>query len=436
MSKHMTLADRAFIERALIFGSSFTSIGEMLGRSPTTISREVRNHRTIISQRRRTDNDCVHYASCLRKNVCPNETKYTCFSRCKLCSVYDCRIGCGDYESLACQDLDEPPYVCNGCFCEKSCKKNHAYYTAHKAQVAYQRELSESRKGLRISREKLEEIDAIVTPLVRKGQSLNHILATHKDELGICEKTLYNYVNANAFQVKDIHLPKKVAYRPRKRERPILTRVEYKYRRGREWEAFLAFREQNPDVPVVEMDTVKSARGCKKTLLTFIFEKSNFMIAFLLKDSTQQSVLGVFDYLTDELGVKLFRELFPVILTDNGVEFKDPISLEFSRSNVRRTNIFYCDPRASWQKPHVEKNHVELRKIIPKGTSFSKLKQNDVILMLRHVNSEIRESLDDKTPFSIFSSEKEKKLLNLMNLSPVAADEVILSPKLLNLRNR
>lgn len=259
MSKHMTLADRAFIERALIFGSSFTSIGEMLGRSPTTISREVRNHRTIISQRRKTDNDCMHYASCLRKNVCPNETKYTCFSRCKLCSVYDCRIGCGDYEPLACQDLNEPPYVCNGCFCEKSCKKNHAYYTAHKAQAAYQRELSESRKGLRISREKLEEIDAIVTPLVRKGQSLNHILATHKDELGVCEKTLYNYVNANAFQVKDIHLPKKVAYRPRKQERPILTRVEYQYRRGREWEAFLAFREQNPDVPVVEMDTVKSA---------------------------------------------------------------------------------------------------------------------------------------------------------------------------------
>lgn len=436
MSKHMSLADRTLIERALILGSSFTAIGGMLGRSPTTISREVRAHRTVISQRYRTKNDCLSFATCLHKNVCPNESKYTCFSRCKSCNVYDCRTSCKDYESVNCPDLNEPPYVCNGCFCEKSCKKNHAYYTAHKAHAAYLRELSESRKGLRVTPEKLEQIDALVTPLVRKGQSLNHILATHREEIGVSEKTLYNYINANAFQVKDIHLPKKVAYKPRKRERPILTRVDYKYRRGREWEAFLAFREQNPDIPVVEMDTVKSARGCKKTLLTFIFEKSNFMIAFLMKDATQRSVLSVFDYLTDELGVKLFHELFPVILTDNGVEFKDPISLEFSQHNARRTNIFYCDPSASWQKPHVEKNHVELRKIIPKGTSFSKLKQDDIVLLLNHVNSEIRASLDNETPFSRFASEKEKKLLNLMNLHPVPADEVILSPKLLNLRNR
>lgn len=172
------------------------------------------------------------------------------------------------------------------------------------------------------------------------------------------------------------------------------------------------------------------------SLLTFIFSNSNFMIAFLLKDGSQKSVLSVFDYLTDNLGVSAFKKLFPVILTDNGVEFKDPMSLEFSSANTRRTSIFYCDPQASWQKPHIEKNHVELRKIIPKGTSFAKLTNDDVTLMLRHINSESREALQNKSPFSLFTDEYEKKLLNLLHLSPVPADEVTLSPKLLNLRIR
>lgn len=201
-------------------------------------------------------------------------------------------------------------------------------------------------------------------------------------------------------------------------------------------ESFEAFRAENPKLSVVEMDTVKSARGSKKCLLTFTFEKGNFFIAFLLKDATQGSVLAVFDHLTEQLGLAAFRALFPVILTDNGVEFKDPISLEHSTKNCLRTRLFFCDPQASWQKPHIEKSHVELRKIVPKGTSFAKLTAEDVTSLLNHVNSEPRESLGNKTPFELFSGKNEKKLLDLLNLHPVPPDEVMLSPKLLNLRTR
>lgn len=278
MSKHLSLSDRALIERALVLGSSFSAIGNMLGRSPTTISREVRHHRTFVSRNSSRDNDCLNFAKCLHKNVCPYETKHSCFSRCKFCKTRDCRKYCKDYETVACPDLDKPPYVCNGCSLEKICKKNHAYYTAHKAHAAYQKELSESRRGLRASPEKLERINSIVSPLVFKGQSLNHILATHQKEIGVSEKTLYNYVNANVFKAKDIHLPKKVSYRARKQERPILTKTEYKYRQGRTWEAFENYKALNPDANVVEMDTVKGTRDCKKTLLTFSFSSRSFMI--------------------------------------------------------------------------------------------------------------------------------------------------------------
>ena len=436
MAKHLGLSERTIIERGLILGHPFKSIGRMIGRSPTTVSREVKKRRSLVSRGGRFTNDCINFTNCLRKNLCPYETKHSCFSRCKLCEEHDCREFCGSYDSRTCTDLDKPPYVCNCCPMEKSCKKDHAYYSSHKAQGAYEKELSECRKGVRVSREELDRLDEIISPLVKKGQSLNHILANHRDEIKLSEKTLYNYVNANVFRVKDIHLPKKVAYRPRKNERPLLTHMEYKYRLGRTLESFEAFREENPNLAVVEMDTVKSARGCKKCLLTFSFEKGNFFIGFLMKDATKASVLAVFDYLTEQLGVAAFRALFPVILTDNGVEFKDPISLEHSTKNCLRTRLFFCDPQASWQKPHIEKSHVELRKILPKKTSFSKLTSDDVTLLLNHINSEPREILGNRTPFELFTGKYEEKLLAMLNLHPVPPDEVTLSPKLLDLRFR
>lgn len=337
---------------------------------------------------------------------------------------------CPGYQSPHCPKLEKPPYVCTGCKQQKTCKRNHAYYTAHRANAAYKKELRDARIGIRTTPERLIEIGELLTPLVAKGQSINHILATHREEIGLSEKTIYNYIDANAFSVKNIDLPKKVAYRQRK-TKPILTKMEYKFRRGRTYEAFNEFLEMNPGISVVEMDTVKSARGCKKMLLTMIFRNSNFMLVFLMKDGTQESVLAVFDYLTEKLGLEAFRALFPVILTDNGVEFKDPDQLEHAPNNCPRTKIFYCDPQASWQKPHVEKNHVLLRRILPKGTSFKDLTKAQVALATSHINSVARELFDNKTTFDLFVGENEKKLLEFLDLSPIAPDEVYLKPALL-----
>ena len=149
--------------------------------------------------------------------------------------------------------------------------------------------------------------------------------------------------------------------------------------------------EANPDKHVVEMDTAKSDHGYNRVFLTLIFTDTDFMLIFLLKNGKQESVLEVFGSLTQLQGVGLFRKLFPVILTDNGVEFKDPESLEYTDNGCQRTRIFYCDPQAPWQKPHVEKNHTLIRRILPKGTSFSKLTKEDVNLVTCHINSVIRE---------------------------------------------
>ncbi len=81
------------------------------------------------------------------------------------------------------------------------------------------------------------------------------------------------------------------------------------------------------------------------------------MLLFLMPDGKAYSVKRVFDFLEKGLGMKVFQRLFPIILTDNGAEFKKVKELEYNEEKEKRTKLFYCDPMASWQKPHIEKNH-------------------------------------------------------------------------------
>lgn len=430
MSKHLSLSDRALIERCLVRNFTFNSIAKLLGRSSTTVSREIQKHRVFASRIGEGKNECLSYFGCLRVDLCGEARSVGCFSRCKTCKEFDCQALCGQFVSVHCKLLLKPPYVCTGCLSQKSCRKDHAYYSAHRAHAAYLGTLKESRKGLRLSPHKLEEIGNLISPLIMKGQSINHIFSTHADEIGCSERTIYKYIDCRAFDVRNIDLPKKVTYRQRKKQK-VLTKLEYRCRKGRTYEDFNHFLGEHPGTSVVEMDTVKGKRCKGKVILTMIFRQNNFMLMFLMDDGKMKSVEAVFDKLTRLLGLSTFRKLFPVILTDNGVEFKNPDNLEYSINNCQRTRIFYCDPQASWQKPQVEKNHALLRRILPKGVSFDPLSQSDMNVVCCHINSVARELFGNKTPFQLLQGKDYEKLLDSLDLSPIAPDEVILKPALL-----
>ena len=431
MSTHLSYSERVFIERSLSHDKSFAQIARDLQRSPSTIAREVLKYRAFVnSECFRSSNSCIYYNTCVKHRLCHTRPSYFCPDRCKFCSEIDCTTICHNFVSKHCDLLDKPPYVCTSCPGLHTCKKNHAYYTATRANHLAAKTLSISRSGFHTSPEEFERIGAIIKPLLARGQSLNHIYATHKDELGISIRTLYNYIDSGVMSVRNIDLPKKVVYRNRRKKR-VLTRMEYRYRQGRSFADFQAFIECNPDTTYVEMDTVKSARGCYKTLLTFILPESEFFLAFLMPHAGEKDVLNIFDYLTRQLGANTFSKIFPVILTDNGVEFKNPDALEFTENGVRRTRIFYCDPMSPRQKPRIEKAHVLLRRIIPKKTTFKDLTNEDVHLMLCHLNSYHKESISNQTPFDLMKGKNNKKLLDVLKLSPVPPDEVNLNPALI-----
>lgn len=73
--------------------------------------------------------------------------------------------------------------------------KDKYIYSANHADAAVSRRRSESRKGVRISDDKKQEMDELITRLVKKGQPLTHIYAEHENEMPVCLRTLYNYIN-------------------------------------------------------------------------------------------------------------------------------------------------------------------------------------------------------------------------------------------------
>lgn len=193
---------------------------------------------------------------------------------------------------------------------------------------------------------------------------------------------------------------------------------------------FLEYLSGDPDIPVVEMDSVEGRKG-GKVLLTLYFRSCSLMIAFLREKNTARSVKETIDHIYDELGHETFSELFPVILTDRGSEFTDPLALEFTKEGKRRTRIFYCDPMRSDQKGGCEVAHEFIRRILPKGSSFDDLVQKDISLIMSHINSYKRKKLNDRSPLQLFSFLHGGEVLKKLNLSSIPANEINLTPFLL-----
>lgn len=419
---HLLLDERNIIEQELNNNNSLKNIAILLDKDPTTISKEIRKHR-IKKEGQSIHvgfNHCSRRYNCHRRDVCG----FKCNKECRTCNI--CNNVCSDFEDGICLRLKRAPYVCNGCKHKSSCRLTKFYYKALSSHKIYKTKLSESRQGINMTEIELNNLDRIISPLIKQGQSISHIYKTH--DIPCSRASLYKYIDSNCFSVGPIDLPRKVRLKKRKEKRT--ESKDTKVRTNRTYEDFQKYIEQNPDIPIVEMDTVEGIKG-GRVLLTLFFRSSKLMLAYILYEKTQKEVLRVFNMLEQELGTELFEKTFPIILTDNGTEFGNPLSLEFNVEGIGRTRIFYCNPRASYQKGMIEKNHEFIRYVLPKGTSFDNLLQTDINLMITHINSLGRASLNWFAPIDVAKFTLDKEVFKKLNLTKVPASEIKLTPKLL-----
>ena len=78
----------------------------------------------------------------------------------------------------------------------------------------------------------------------------------------------------------------------------------------------------------------------------------------------------------------------------------------------------------------IENNHLNLRKVLEKGTSFDDLTQQDIDLVVSHVNSIARKSLNDIPAITLFEAIYGKEVLQKLNVSIIPLQEVRLTPDL------
>ena len=434
--KHLTLEDRIVIETGLTAGRSMRSIAIELEKDPSTISKEVKKRRTHLERNTFNDspNQCALVKECHRKNVCDSGA-VTCQRReCRRCSR--CNSRCPDFirRDYHCPKLDKAPFVCNACKRKSGCRLQKAYYRAAKANSDYRTDLVETRRGINIAEEDLLRLDGIISPLIRQGQTPYMILKAHP-EINLSEKTIYNYIDSGALSVKNIDLPRKVKYKIRRSSKDKCEPTNTEIYEGRTYQDFIDYMKKNPDTRVVEMDTVIGCEGSRKVLLTFHFNPFELMMAYIMDSKEADNVKAVFDQIEESIGDDLFNKVFSLILTDRGGEFQRPDELEVDSDGIVRTSLYYCDPMCSWQKPHCEKNHDYIRRICPKGSSFDELSQDDIDLMMSHINSTPRESLGGCTPLEMAQRTLPKKLLKYFALQRIAPDDITLTPNLMKLKD-
>lgn len=428
MAKHLTYDDRLDIEKYLKLDFSLSEISRILNRHKSTISREI-TLRSKLNKKGcygRSYNACIYRYDCVLNNIC-KESK--CKKKCKYCRFCSyCNDNCEYFREEVCKKLKSSPYVCNGCDERNKCTLTKWYYSAKTAQRYYESLLVESRAGIECSPKEVDRLNQIISPLVNQGQSIHHIHANNKDIIMVSERTLYNYIEAGALSVKNIDLPRKVRYRPRKKYQ-MGYKVDTQCLENRRYEDYLNFIEESKDIATVQMDTVEGRKG-GKVLLTIHFVDTSFMIMFIRDANDSKSVTECFKKIYNAVGKEYYSMLFPVILTDNGSEFSNPNSIEIQGGN-KLTNVFYCYPYSAFQKPEVENNHVLIRRIIPKGKSMDNYTQEDIALVMSHVNSYTRKKLNDQSPYDAFSSRYGFNLINTLSISRVSPNDVILKPNLL-----
>ena len=349
--------------------------------------------------------------------------------RCASCN--QCNAICKDFIERLCTRLATAPYVCNGCELEPRCVLRKRYYLHNLAHRNYREKLVSSREGANISEEALGVITQTLGPLVKNGQSVHHVMTHNPDRFTINEKTIYRYINAGLLpSPKRADMPRSCMIKPRKGKKPLEHKVDSKCRLGRTYQDYQRFIGEIPGIRVVEMDSVIGRIG-GKVLFTMQFVSCGLMLAFLRDRNDSQSVIDIFDMLWKRLGSESFLLLFPVLLTDNGSEFSNPAAIETAPDGQARSRVFYCDPCASWQKGHVERNHEFLRLVRPKGESFDDLDQQKVNELLSHVNSYSRPMLANKTPYELFSILYGEEVLQKLGIRRIPANDIVLKPRLI-----
>lgn len=398
----LTRHERDTVQRMLERGASCRQIARELGRSPSTVCSEVASHRFVTAPRERRGERVD--ASADLSAACP-----------RLAAWPRCCNGCGRYRAIGCK------------------RRPHVFYDARAAQLCADSVLVSSRRGIDADEPAAAARLEAIRGCLRRGLSPEQMAARNGGPVDLSPSTIYRWVAAGYDGMTNMELRRKVGYRPRRRA-PAASATRHSPRRS--YAAFLGLGE-DACAAAWEMDTVEGAREDSACLLTLLHRPSRLQLALPLAAKDAESVAAALGGVRSVLGAGGTGRVFRAVLTDNGAEFSDEGAIAaLIGEEPGETRLFYCDPRRSDQKGACERNHVEIRKLLPKGRGlrFDRLVPADLSLAMSHVNSEPRGALGFATPARAFRAmlgDDAAALLDAYGIEDVPIDELDLTPGLI-----
>ena len=181
---HLTMDNRQEIMECLDKGISFKDIARRVGKSPTTISREVKRHMAV-----------------------------------QPISVIRTKGDGSPIEDRPCPLLLKAPFVCNPCKKRRgSCSFQKQLYIAKNAQAEYETLLRESREGIPLGKEEFWESDSIIAEGIKKGQRLYHIMESNN--IAFSKSSAYRHLHRGYLSVSKLDFPRVVKFKIRRQLRP------------------------------------------------------------------------------------------------------------------------------------------------------------------------------------------------------------------------
>lgn len=389
--EHLTLRQRIYIEVGILKGTSVSKMAEYLRFSRQTIYREILGNSFLKNKRN--------------------------FNRVN--------------SEISCQRLLKYPFVCNDCELKQKCYRLKRYYHAEEAHESASSRLVKSRSRTRLSKGEILTLEESIGPGLRKGQSLHHIIAADKEAFTIKERTIRNLINRGELIFHNIDLPMTVRFKaPTKKSVYIKRSHMPEVLLGRTYADFKDFARFGDHY--AQIDSVIGKRSDKQTIITIIFPTLSFIFGFISPQKGWLSVNNGLIKIQEKLGFNLFKKVFPVIISDRGVEFDQLYKIEkaVDKDGVvhELSKVFYADPYTSNQRAELESNHRFIRRFLPKSHSFKDLTQAHLDLMFSHINGVIRAKQNNKTGYELAKAYLGEDFLRSINISYVAPEDVVLKP--------
>lgn len=442
--RHLTKENREVIEEGIRNRDSARTIAKRIDVSPSTVTREVKAHRTVrerkMSRSENASARCAKSQSCKASGTACKRCS-TALTTCKRCKTRPCILTCPDYELKMCPIVQKWPYVCpEGCPKRGWCTYPKCSYDAGDAYATYRQTLSASRSGVCLSQEELDAMNAVIIPLSKQGQSFEAIWAAHAHELPVCVRSAYNYQAKGVIGLASLDMPRKARLLPRRKpnlhekESDTDAPRERVDRTGRTYTDFLELPLAER-VRVVQGDSVEGYQGNTTDIMSLHVVARSFQFYLKKRHGDPAAVVAWLDVIERALGSpEAFEEIFGILLFDRGIEFDDWAGMERSClvEGARRARVFYCDAMQSNQKAQAERNHERLRRILPKGRSdFDALSVWDVAVCASHVNSYPLARASGKCPFEVAEGLIPEALFDELGYEQMSADEVVLKPYLM-----